>query len=279
MRQRLVVNPPEAEMVKDIFKHFLDLGSTKALVEYLAKRGVKTKSWETSEGKKRGGRAFDRNALYKLLNNRMYIGEMYYHDGWHSGEHTPIIDLALWQQVHNLMHQRARRTGVKSKPKEINDFFLKDRLFWKDGRAFMPYESSEQNGKRYQYYIVPRSTQEKSPTNDPPNLTTKELHDVVTNYVLQGFRNPENWLAALPEELKQEPVFETQHVARALASIAQSWGVLFQEVKTSLIRSLVEKVILHPNGMEISIDAVGLGAIIKVSTHEANSNTEDSQGQ
>jgi DNA invertase Pin-like site-specific DNA recombinase len=135
-QQRLVVVDAEAGMVRDIFRRLLVMDSMGSLVEFLQKRGYKTKSWVTREGKKRGGRLFDRNAVYRLLNNRVLIGEVYYDGGWHPGQHTPIVDLELWNPVHEVMAQRARRKGVPTKGRDPLHFPLGGRLFWHDGRAF-----------------------------------------------------------------------------------------------------------------------------------------------
>ena len=144
LNQRLIVVEPEAGAVRDIFRRFVTTGATSAMLESLSLQDFKTKAWKTKDGKKRGGRPFDRNALYKLLNNRMYIGEVFFSGTWHQGKHTPIVDLDLWQQVHDLMKQRARRTGVPSTPKNEVLFPLMGKLFWEDGRTFKPTESSPQ---------------------------------------------------------------------------------------------------------------------------------------
>jgi site-specific DNA recombinase len=180
--QRLVVVDPEAGAVRDIFRRFVALGSTNALLEDLARHGFKTKAWKTKHGKKCGGRPFDRNALYKLLNNRMYIGEVYYHGDWHRGQHTPIVDLELWHQVHDLKRQRARRTGVPSTPRSEVAFPLKGRLYRQDGRPFKPSESSPRKGRRYRYYIPQRSAEEKANGTGPVNLPADEIHAAVVHH-------------------------------------------------------------------------------------------------
>ena len=201
-RQRLVVVDPEAGMVRDIFRRFLAMNSMGALVEVLQKRGYKTKSSVTQEGKKRGGRLLDRNAIYRLLNNRIYIGEVFYDGGWHPGQHTPIMDLDLWNQVHELMAQRARRKGVPSKVRDLLEFPLAGRLFWQDGRAFTCFESSPRQGRRYRYYLAPSGNDADAEDANacPGNLATAELHRIVTHHMRDVFRNPRPLLEDLPVE-------------------------------------------------------------------------------
>ena len=70
-KQRLVVEPVEAKKVRNIFDRFLQQPSVTELIQELSEQGVKTKAWHTKAGLLRGGRTFDKNVLYKLLNNRM----------------------------------------------------------------------------------------------------------------------------------------------------------------------------------------------------------------
>ena len=76
MRDRkLVVNETEAELVRLIFSRFLQLGSATELARELRRAGHTTKSWTTQDGKHRPGKPIDKGAIYKILNNRIYLGE------------------------------------------------------------------------------------------------------------------------------------------------------------------------------------------------------------
>jgi site-specific DNA recombinase len=268
--QRVVVVEPEAGAVRDIFRRFVALGSTSALLEYLARLGFRTKAWKTKDGKKRGGRTFDRNALYKLLNNRMYIGEVFFNGAWHRGQHTPIVDLELWHQVHDLMMQRARRTGVSSTPRSEVAFPLKGRLFWEDGRPFKPLESSQRKGRRYRYYIPHRSAEEKAHGTGPVNLPADEIHAAVVHYLRSGFRAPQQWLANLPEAFRTDPVFEESIVAQALGRLDGVWDKLFEQAKAPIIRSLVGRVTIYPEKMAVRIDIQSLAEVVRIFTPDAN---------
>jgi site-specific DNA recombinase len=63
--RKLVVNAAEAALVKQIFQRFLTLGSTTLLVRELHAQRQLTKR----------GKPFDKVLVYKLLNNRVYLGE------------------------------------------------------------------------------------------------------------------------------------------------------------------------------------------------------------
>ncbi|MFM7801663.1 MAG: recombinase family protein, partial [Limnohabitans sp.] len=150
---RLVIEPQEASIVRDIFTRFAAQSSVTTLMQELAVEGIKSKRWKTLAGQPKGGRPFDKNALYKMLNNRVYLGEMHYEGDWHASEHDAIVTPELWAQVHTVMQSRARRTGVSTTPTEEQQFWLKGLLVGSDGRAMTPSLSSSYRGRRYAYYV------------------------------------------------------------------------------------------------------------------------------
>ena len=93
--QRLVVIAHEADLVRDVFRQYLGLDSMTELMELLQRRRVKNKKWITRDAKPRGGQLLDRTAVYRILGNRIYIGEAYFNGEWHSGVYPPIIDIEL----------------------------------------------------------------------------------------------------------------------------------------------------------------------------------------
>ncbi len=74
--RRLVVNESEAKTVREIFRRYLELGSVRLLMEDLNRRGVRSKVRVAGNGKRSGGNSFFRGALYALLSNPIYVGEI-----------------------------------------------------------------------------------------------------------------------------------------------------------------------------------------------------------
>jgi len=88
--RKLVVNETEAELVRLIFTRFLRLGSATKLAQELRRAGHTTKSWTTQDGKHRPGKPIDKGAIYKLLGNRIYLGEAVHKGTSYPGEHAAI---------------------------------------------------------------------------------------------------------------------------------------------------------------------------------------------
>src|SRR5690606_3430657 len=93
--RKLVINDAEAATVRMIFERFVEVGSATALARALAAEGVRT----------RRGRLVDKGFLYKLLNNRVYIGDAVHKGTAYPGEHEAIITRALWDKVHGILRE------------------------------------------------------------------------------------------------------------------------------------------------------------------------------
>ena len=74
--RKLIVNDAEAETVRLIFRRYAELGSVRTLTEELAGLGIVSKRRQGAGGVLAGGNRFSRGALYTLLQNPIYRGEI-----------------------------------------------------------------------------------------------------------------------------------------------------------------------------------------------------------
>jgi site-specific DNA recombinase len=124
---KLLVIESEAEIVRAIFPCYAELGSVRLLKDELEARGSKSKSWTTASGRLIGGKPFSRGALYLMLQNRLYRGEIVHKGQRHPGEHTPIIDQPLWEAVQAQLatNTAERNSGTRTRQPSL----LAGRLF------------------------------------------------------------------------------------------------------------------------------------------------------
>jgi site-specific DNA recombinase len=148
--RKLVVVPEEAERVRHIFTRYLELGSVYVLQEELAAKGVRTKARTLKDGRAYGDMNFSRGALYQLLANRIYLGEITHRGKAYPGEHEGIIDVATFEQVRTMLGaNRVRRTmAVDAEHPSL----LAGILWDNDGRRMSPSHANK-NGARYRYYL------------------------------------------------------------------------------------------------------------------------------
>src|SRR5947208_2284791 len=112
---KLIVIPREAETVQHIFRRYAALGSVRLLQQELDAAGIRSKSWISTPGRRWGGKPLARGALYTMLRNRIYRGQIVHKDQHYPGEHEPIIDEVLWQEVQTKLTGNAgeRATGER----------------------------------------------------------------------------------------------------------------------------------------------------------------------
>jgi site-specific DNA recombinase len=154
----------------------------------LDQRGWTTKQWVCKAGATKGGRPFDKNALFKLLTNVVYIGKVRYHEEIHLGEHTAIVDEQIWQRVQAVL-QRNRRTGgalVKNKYGAL----LKGLLRCAPCKCAMVHAYTSQGTKRYRYYVCLHA-QKRGWHNCPTkSVPAGEIEAFVVEQIKQMGRDP-----------------------------------------------------------------------------------------
>src|SRR5712664_2395989 len=109
--RRLVVNQAEATTVRQIYHRYLEVGSVPKLKKALDRDGVVSKIRVSRKGIRSGGRSFSRGALYELLFNPIYIGEIRHKRERHPGQHEAILERELWDKVQQRLIDRAARTS------------------------------------------------------------------------------------------------------------------------------------------------------------------------
>ena len=95
----LVINEPEADTVRTLFRLYRELGTVRRLKEELDRRGLRTKRRPRASGKVIGGGPFTRGHLYQLLSNPLYAGEARHKGSSYPGRHPAIVDRATFDAV------------------------------------------------------------------------------------------------------------------------------------------------------------------------------------
>jgi site-specific DNA recombinase len=146
---KIAIVEEEAELVRLIFRRYLELGSVNELLRDLKERNIRTKTRRLSTGATRGGIPFGRGALYYVLSNHFYIGEVKYKNEILPGEQPPIMDRELFEAVRQkCLAQWSHRTIVRNK----SDQLLAGLLFDDAGHRMIPTHATKA-GVRYRYYV------------------------------------------------------------------------------------------------------------------------------
>lgn len=144
--RKLIPNPKEAALVSKIFSLYLELGCVSKLAIRLAHENLKSKVWITKSGARLGGNLFARGALYDLLQNRLYIGEIRHHKQWYAGEHEGIQARELWDKVQAQL--RSNRITRRHRTNDPSASLLTGLITDPSGNRFTP-SFTIKNGRRY----------------------------------------------------------------------------------------------------------------------------------
>ena len=184
--RKLVVNPAEAELVRLIFRRFLDLGSALLLIRELNAQGHRTKSWTTQAGTFREGRPFDKGTLYKILRNPAYIGLATHKDQRYPGEHEPIIDRATWDRVHEVLATNAKRRGNEARARTPAP--LRGLMRCTHCGAAMTPSQTRRRGRLYRYYICLGASRRGHDTCPVRSIAAAEVEGLVLGQVTSAAR-------------------------------------------------------------------------------------------
>ena len=146
----LVVNEQEAATVRLIFEEFLRVRSVHALAEFLASRGIISKVRRRADSSQFGGVALSRGALFYLLQNRIYRGDILHKGQVYPGLHDSIVPAGLFDDVQlrlEMNRSKRTRTTLSTSP-------LAGKLYLANGERFGPTHSRGAGGRVYRYYVA-----------------------------------------------------------------------------------------------------------------------------
>ena len=240
--RKLVVNEKEADLVRLIFRRFLRVGSATKLAQELRRAGRTTKSWTTQDGNRRRGRAIDKCAIYKILGNRVYLGEAVHKGTSYPGEHEAIIDRATWDKVQTIL---ANNTVARSnQTRAQTPALLRGLIFAPGGHAMTP-SHTRKSGKLYRYYVAMDAIRQGYAECRVRSVPAAEVEEAVVAQVRHLLRTPEiiarTWAAARNElQMPERDVVET------ITDFAPLWDELFPAEQARIVRLLVERIDLAP---------------------------------
>jgi site-specific DNA recombinase len=179
--RKLAVNAAEAEQVRAIFALYLEKKGLVGVIRELDERGWTNKAWTSGTNHRRGGKAFSKSTLSRLLTNILYTGNIRYRGDLIHGEHAPIVDQATFDAVQSLLQRQHRSGGSETRNK--HHALLRGLLTCAPCGCGMTYCCSRRGPKFYQYYICDHSRSHGADTCPMPSLPATELERLVVDEI------------------------------------------------------------------------------------------------
>ena len=250
--RKLAINDAEAVTVRMMFAQFVQIGSATLLAKKLSSEGVRS----------RRGRPIDKGFLYKLLSNRIYIGDTVHKGTAYPGEHAAIIDHDLWNKVHTILQQSPRQRASNTRTQA--PALLKGIIFTETGAAMTP-TATKKGSRLYRYYtsmdlIRNRATGENA---GPQRLPAGMIEAAVVGEIQRMVRAPEVAARTIEALRTEDGSVDERAVISALASFDQLWASLFPAEQARIVQLLVERVTIGTNGVAVDLRNDGLGSIVR----------------
>ena len=248
--RKLIVNEQEAQTVQHIFRRYVELGSVRLLREDLNRHGIVSKKRETASGILKGTKPFSRGALYLMLQNQLYRGQISHKGDTFPGQHDPIIEAELWDTVQDRLaaNRNDRATGVGI----IDTSLLTGLIFDEDGERLTPSHATKGN-KRYRYYISPDQLEEQDNTKSKAiiRIPAGDIESLILRE-LRGF---------LSDTLKISEAFASfqldanslDHALKISEKLAYNLQSLSQSDLKELLQKIIQKITISQNEISLTL--------------------------
>jgi site-specific DNA recombinase len=269
--RKLIIVDSEAEIVRFIFRRYAELGSVRLLKDELAARNIRSKLRTSASGRISGGKPFARGALYLMLQNRIYRGEIVHREQSYLGEHEPIIDQPLWEAVQTQVASNSAQRNDDGKTRQPS--LLAGMLFDGDGNRMTPSYAVKKD-TRYRYYVS-RSLITKDRTDDSTGLRipAAEIEQLVSSRVHRWLLDPGSIYQSTSARLADASM-QRRLVARA-ADIGKHWPELSVARKRAVLTALVERIEMNVDRIEIRLRPSRLNVLLDVTATALQSLTDD----
>jgi DNA invertase Pin-like site-specific DNA recombinase len=247
--RKLVVNEAEAETVRHIFRRYADLGSVNALKDELDRDGIVSKTRLDKYGRTTGGKPLARGALYLMLQNRIYRGEIVHKENSYPGLHEPIIGEDLWDTVRRKLtdNRTDRETGASADNPSLLAGLIHD-----DSGARMTPSHANKRGRRYRYYVsqkLVRGTRRNAPQGR--RVPAEDVERLVEKRLCRFLGDDAEMFGAI-EATVPDAHQRVEVMARA-AETAAEWNDLSAEERRAHLLRIVERIDLLLERIDIHV--------------------------
>jgi site-specific DNA recombinase len=264
--RRLVINKDEAKTVLHVFTRYLELRSVRALKEELDAAGIRSKHRTFKHGTKHGGHKLSRGALYLMLQNRIYRGEITHKGDAYPGEHKPIVDKTLWNKVQAVLDENRidRAIGTDAKHPSL----LAGLVFDESGERLTPTHAVKK-GTRYRYYVSkPLITGAAKDSFQGRRIPAGDLEGLVIGR-LRAFLADEGAILCTISDAAKIGTDQQRLIARA-GRVSEEFPTLSPVAIRSIVMTLVHRIDIKTKHFEIEVTKEALLALLQTQSPKSS---------
>jgi len=251
--RRLVVNPTEAELVRRVFRRFVQIGSTTELAKELNAQGFTTKTWTTQKGRVRTGSPWNKAHIYRMLHNPLYLGEVPHNGDRYPGEQEAIVPRELWESAQAILAENYDTRSARTRTKTTA--MLRGILRCGHCGCSMGPTFTKKPGRVYRYYLCVQASKKGHSSCPTRMLPAGEIEGTVLAQLRGLLCQPHTLLNALPRARREALQLES------LAAVDESWDQLSPADQERVVRLLVRRVDVYPDRAELLINPGNFSAL------------------
>ena len=241
VRERLlVINETEAKLVVRIFADFVTMRSTTMMVKAYGAEGLLTK----------GRKPFTKQTVYKMLHNRMYLGEIVHKGQSYPGQHQAIITQEQWDAVHALIATDATGRRRDTNDRQREPVLLRGLLFTSDGEQLAP-SYTVKKGKTYRYYTPVKHRRFGAWASSHGPLPAAPIEELVIQQIVAALSAPQVVQSVWDRMQQIRPEITEPQVVLPMRNLASLWRELFPVEQCRLAQLLIERAVIGEGGLEI----------------------------
>ena len=233
--------------MREIYRIYLNLGCVTKLREYLEQAGILSEKRVSRTGRASGNSIFSRGVLYKILHNRIYLGEITHKKASYPGQHAAIIDQKMWDQVQAQFQSNLQ--APRKRPRSTEQSLLMGLLYDECGNRFTPSHATKK-GRRYRYYVSQAVIKNaRNRQHGPARIPASEIEELVISQLTLLLRSPQRLLDLLADVDRSPSPGEI----KAVTEVSRVWNTATTGKIQDLLGSTVKRVIVHNDRIEIEI--------------------------
>lgn len=248
--RQLIVSAEQANVVREVFRQYLRLGCVAKLRAHL-------------NGQHGSAKQFSRGALYHILNNRIYLGEIVHRKQIYPGQHQAIVDPDLWAKVASMLKEN-NPARIRS-TRRTEESLLAGILFDAAGVRYTPTHAVK-SGKRYRYYTSQSVIQHQPPAG-VPRIPASELERVIVARIAGLLQSTE-----LDSVLRRRG---TRIPAAVIARGSHYCKYLEPGDRERFIKAVLTRVTVLNDAVELEISSEKLKSTVLNKSQSASDDKED----
>jgi hypothetical protein len=202
----------------------------------------------------------DKGSVYKLLSNRVYIGDAVHKGTAYPGEHEAIIDRRTWDRAHAIFQESPHKRATSARAK--TPALLKGLIFDSHGNAMSP-TFTRRRGRQYRYYVSQAVLKAKTEAAPAMRVPAGEIEQIAVGQIRRLLGQPEMIVATWKQLKRTDSSLVERQVRDALLSFDKVWADLFPAEQTRIVQLLIERVVVSPDRADVHLRVDGFTSLVR----------------